>query len=352
MVKLSREAQRQSVSRNGGRWLIMLQKETNALRWALAALSIMSLLLIFGCADREELEEAERQQAPGYNAVADEALERAEDAMTEAEVAVDFGELSGLGALADLCTVLPDPLPISQLEKQLKIEEAMAELYTALDALDTSNASLAPARVLTMDDSGVSESDLILIHLHISYCYILAAVSRLARAGIGPDRVHGTADDLYYVSFSGDFVKRRSEIYSFMLTDRGQALMDSVDPNADPYGYIKVFYNEGQIPALQAIIDAVLLLLGAEVAVAENPAAGIRAHGPTINRLIYRHDALYHLVQAVKLARASGSGLENALSRLDEVVTERFSKGILEDAREWRFEMRSVPERYEDLLAR
>ena len=325
----------------------MLDQKTGALYCAIAVFTLLSFLFS-GCADREELQETRRQLAPGYNAEANEALKRAERAMKEAEIEVDFSEM-GLESLTDLRTILPDPMEIAQLEKQQKMEEAIVALYAAMDALGKSGVPGAPARTLITNPDGVSDSDLALTHLHLSYCYVLAAVSRLARFGVGPDGVPDTEDDLYYISFPEEMELEDLEVYKFTLTDKGQSLMDSVDPDIDPDGYIKVFYDEGQVEALQAIIDSLLLLLGAEIAVIENPAEGIRAHEPEVDRQTYRHDALYHLEQAVELARGIAPELRDALDEFDETVTEYFSEGLLEDAIEWGLEIRKVPERYEYL---
>ena len=337
----------------------MLDRRKGALHCVTAAF-VFIWLFLSGCADREELEETRRQRAPGYNAEANEALKRAEKAMMEAGIEVNFSELSGLESLTDLHTLLPKPGQVRQLEKQQKMEEAIGALYNALDALAKSGAIQAPTRLLAEPDGsrivgfeeklGASNSDLALIHVHMSYCYVLAAVSRLARLGLGPDGVPDTADDLYYISFPEKLDVENLEVYKFTLTDKGQALMDSVDPEVDPHGYIKIFYDEGQVEALQVIIDSLLLLVGAEVAVVEDPAAGIKAHEPEVNRQIYRSDALYHLDQALELAMRIAPELEDAISEFDETVTEYFSREILEDTIEWGFEIRKVPDRYKSLL--
>jgi hypothetical protein len=338
---------------------ILLDRRNCALH-CVTAVSVLLWLLLSGCADRDEAEEARRQQAPGYNAEANEALKRAEKAMMEAGIEVNFSELSGLESLTDLHTILPKPGQVRQLEKQQKMEEAIEALYSALNALAKSGVAQAPTRLLAEtggsrivgfeEELGASNSDLALIHLHISYCYVLAAVSRLARFGLGPDGIPDTADDLYYISFPEKPDVENLEVYKFTLTDRGQALMDSVDPGIDPHGYIKVFYDEGQVEALQVIIDSLLLLVGAEVAVVENPAAGIKAHEPEVNRQIYRRDALYHLDQALGLAMRIAPELEDAISEFDETVIEYFSRGILEDTIEWGLEIRKIPDRYKSLL--
>jgi len=330
----------------------MFGKKNSALYCAMAIFSVISLLLLYGCADREELEEARRQEAPGFNTEANEALNEAEDAMAEAGIDINFSELSGLESLADLSALLPDPLEIAQFEKQQKIEEAIDALYAVLDALGASDVSGAPTMVNSTD---ISISDLALIHLELSYCEVLAAVSHLTMVGFGPDGVK-SEDDLYYIDFAADPEAESLEIYKFTLADRIQELMDSVDPDVDPYGYIKVFYaeghvdDEGHVEELQAIIDALWLLLGAEVAVVDVPSEGIKAHEPQVDRQTYRHYALYHLEKAMEFARKISPDLEDALNELDEEITKYFSKGILEYVKEWGFEIRKVPERYEYLL--
>jgi|GEM_PF-1366993 len=338
----------------------MYGQKTVVLYCAMAVFAFISPLFLSGCADREELQEARRQLAPGYNTKANEALGKAETAMMEAGIQVDFSELGGLESVTDLRAILPDPMEIRQLEKQQKMEEAIDSLYDALDAIVLDPLQIrqlekqqlgmagAPARALIVA-GGVSNTDLTLIHIHLSYLYILSAVSRLARAGVGPDGIPDSEDDLYYVSFAEDTEAKGLAVYELMLTDRGQELMDAVDPDV-PYGFIKVFYSEGQVEALQAIIDSLLLLLGAEVGVIENPAEGIRAHEPMVDRQTYRHDALYHLNQALLLAELVVPEVEDALSEFDEVVTDYFSKPILQRVIEWGFEIRKVPERYAYLV--
>lgn len=332
----------------------MFGKKNSALFCALAIFSVISFLLLHGCADRDELEEARRQLAPGYNAEANDALEQAEEAMKDAGIDINFSELSGLESLTDLGAILPDPMEIAQFDKQAQIEEAIGALYAALDAVGESEVLGAPTRE-TVNSPDISDSDLALLHLELSYCNILAAVSRLAMAGLGPDGVESD-DDLYYIKFSADPEAESLEIYKFTLTDKGQELIDSVDTELEPYGHIKVFYengqvdDEGKVEELQAIVDALQLLLGAEVVIIENPSEGIKAHIPQLDKQIYRHDALYHLERAIELARKIAPQLEDALDELDETIAELFSKGILEDAKEWSFEIITVPERYEYLL--
>ncbi len=331
----------------------MFGKKSGALYCAMAIFTVISLLLLYGCADRDELEEVRRQQAPGYNAKANAALKEAEDAMKEAGIAINFSDLNGLESLSDLRTILLDPLEIAQLEKKQDIEDAIVALYDVLDALGESGVPAAPARMLIPYE--ISDSDLALIHLHLSYCYVLAAVSRLARVGMGADGVPNTEDDLYRIDFPEELDVEAPEVYQFMLTERGEELEADVDKN-DPNGYIKMFYaggqvdDEGHVKELQAMIDSLLLLLGAEVAVIENADEGIKKHEPQVDTKKYRYNALYHLEIALKLAEEIVPEFKDALDELDETITEHFSKEILENAKEWGFEIRTVPERYEYLL--
>jgi hypothetical protein len=350
-------------------------RNIGALCYAIAILASIQLSFFCGCADREELEEARYRQTLGYNIRANEALERAEEAMVAAGIEIDFRELSGLASLADLRTILPDPLEIKELEKQQKIEEAIGALYDVLDALlldpieikelekrqkmEKANEVLyaAPRAVLSPVPSvpmevheGISNSDLLLLHLHLGYCYTLSAVSQLARAGVGPDGIYDTADDLYYISFPAELEAGSLEVYRFTLTDTGQALMDSIDPDVDPYGYIKVFHDEGQMESLQAVVDSLLMLLGAEVAVMENLPEDIGAYEPKVNRQTYRNNGLYHVSQAIEFAERSAPELEDALGEFEEIITEHFAKEILENIVKWGLEVRTVPQRYEHLI--
>ena len=62
----------------------MLGRRTSALRFALTVLASILLLLPIGCADREDLEEAQRQESPGYGTEANAALEKPEAAIMPA----------------------------------------------------------------------------------------------------------------------------------------------------------------------------------------------------------------------------------------------------------------------------
>jgi hypothetical protein len=316
-------------------------------------MAIFALISLFsGCGDtEEELGEA----GPFYNAEANEALAKAEKAMKEAGIEANFSEPSAGNLRATLPKPLEivqfDPLEIVQLDKQQKMEEAIGALYTALDALGESVAVHGPGGALmagsarVSDTDGVSDADLSRIHLRLAYCYVSAAVSRLARGGIGPDGVFGTADDLYYVSFPEELKPENPEVYRFMLTDKGRALMDSVDPD-DPYGYIKVFYDEGQVEALQAIIDSVSLLLCAEVSVIENAAEGIKAHEMQLDRQMRKRDAFCHLV-VLGLAKEIPAELRAALGGFNETVTEHFAKPLLGEVVKWGLEL---PKQFEVFL--
>lgn len=321
----------------------MLHQKTSLLYYAMVILAFVSVLLS-GCGDTEELEEQDQVIMLEYNAEADEALAKAEKAMKEAGIEADFNKVSDLESLGELRAILPDSAQIKQLEKQQKMEEAIGSLYVALDALGESFVSHAPARTSMVDPDGVLDTDLALIHLRLAYCSVFAAISRLARAGIGPDGIPDTGDDLFYISSPEELEPETPEVYKFMLTDKGQALMDSVDPD-DPYGYIKVFYDEGQVEALQAIVDSVSLLLCAEVSVIENPVEGIKAHRMQLDRQIYRRDALCNLAMA--LAKEIPPELRGTLEGFDETITEHFSKPLLKQVVAWGLEL---PGQYEMFL--
>jgi hypothetical protein len=276
----------------------------------------MLLLPFFGCAPDREREE---MVAPGSTSRADEAVMRAEQLMELAGIAISFEEL---GSVADLREILPDPLEIAELEKNV-IEESVASLYDALDELGdvTLPAGLAP--VLAQGE--VSKSDLAMLHLHLAYLYVLEAIRRLML-------VRG---DMYTISFPEEVETEEIEVYQFELSPEAEARFEKLDadPTATPYDYLREFDEDQR----QAVLDALVLLTGVEIYIEANPAEGIIAQKPNVDRNIFRRDALYHLEKALGYAVRIAPAFQDAFHEFKRTVEEEFSYKLLEDAREWGF---------------
>lgn len=308
----------------------------------MALFVLAAFLFISGCSEK-----GAEDQKPDYETEANEAVDTADSAMAEADLSVQFDDMDSAEESVDICAGLPDPLQIAQLEKQLKMEQAIEALYAATDAIEASETELAPARLIKSAQK-LTERDLMLIHLRLSYCYVISAVSRLARSGFGPDGVHGTADDLFYIKFTPN-TDGDTEVYRLVLTEKGLLLMEAVDPRTNPSGYLKVFFAQGQIVALQAIMDSLMLLLGVEAAVLENLPEGIEAVVPRLDRNKYRHNALFHLEKALEIAERIAPKIAISLRRFDKVVIELFAKQLFDDAKIWGVKIIILPPRYADV---
>ncbi len=283
--------------------------------------SVFLLLGLFlGCASRDD----ELESAPGSTSEADEALAKAEQVMADAGVEINFRDLQGLGSLADLRQVLPSPLEIAVLEDE-QIDEAVDSLYAVLDAL---GQPVSPAAPILRLGGEVSRSDLAMVHLHLGYLYVLGAIARL-------ERVKG---DLYEIEFpdEGEFDPDDPSVYRFRLTEQGQARIDEVsrNPNAEAGDFLQLFSPEQR----QAVLDALRLLVDAEVVVEADPRFGIPdEERHAVVTAIYRRDALFHLVESLKIAQDIIPELEEALEKLFDTVGEYLARDMLDQIKEWGF---------------
>ncbi len=303
-------------------------------RCCLASICITILLLNFlGCADRDDIERERREQSLGALAEANEALASAEQAMRDAGVDINFKELGGLESLADLNTVLPAPIDISQLEKQIKMEEGIENFYKVLDILGKAAVPATPAMPFEEFPIPVeiSKTDWALIHFHLAYLYTLDSVSRLTRV----------AGDLYTIELE------EGKVYQFTLTQEGEDLIDSAGAE-DPTATIKIFTEEQR----QAVIDTLYLLTGAKVVIQAHPGAGILSQEPQIDTTLFRSNTFTHLKEAVSAAKGIAPEIEEAFDDFEHDITEALSLELLENARDWGFEINldTLPEELQELL--
>lgn len=293
-------------------------------RWLRLAIWLLVCLFIgpmIGCSDRAATTDATLDEI-------DESLLRGEGFMQEAGVAIDFREIDTAGTLSDLRSFLPAPGAIADVEQQARIEEAIRAFHEVQDGFAAAG-TMAP---LT-NPVEISTSDSMLLHLHTGYLYALSAVSRLARTG----------DDLYSVAFR-ELGDDRLEVYHFELTLRAERLIDSVDLDEDPFGIIRIF-NERQ---RQAIIDALMLLIGAEVVIASNPEEGIKHQEPGIDPLYGRSNALTELERGAQASLTLTEPIHEALEELEQIIADGLSKGMLDDVRRFGFTVRWAPAGFEE----
>ena len=307
----------------------------------LVTVSIVGTTIFAGCSNRDERFES-NALAPSLQE-ADVALNRAQAAMQRAGIDL---ELSDIGTLGHLATLLPSPLQLGTLEDQEVIQEAIRAMYEVLDTIGQQQVARAPANPAQTDPE-VSESDLVLVHIHLAYLYVLEAVRITTIEGWGKDGEPNTNDDFCRISFPEEFaledVEALEEIYAFELTERSQAIFDAIKANPDsrPEDYLKQF-SESQ---RQAILDALLLLLGSEVKVPAFPSLISSDGRPiaeqinSVDREIYRQDALFHLQAARDIARDIAPDLEEALDELSKIIVETFAEDFLDQISQWGFEV-------------
>ncbi|HIE26774.1 TPA: hypothetical protein EYP66_05770 [Candidatus Poribacteria bacterium] len=318
---------------------MIYQNEPILIRFTVVSICIALLFSSIGCADRKI---GQRADVSEEFKIASEALAKAEEAMEKAGIAISFSDLGDLGA-GNITEILPSPLDLAQLEKENPelIRDAIESMYSVLDALpgqaiSVPAAPLAPA----VEPPVLSKSDLMLLHLHLGYLYVLKVVGKLALEGMGPDGKPNTEDDLFLIEFPEDF--ENEEGYKFELTDNGHARFDAIAklPDPKPEDYLKQFTESER----QAIIDSLFLLLGAKVRILPIPAVGIKEQTPQIDKRIYRRDALFHFEKATELAKAIAPELEDALDEFNRVIAKVFAEDFLEKAEEWHFKVENIDE--------
>lgn len=306
----------------------------------LVIVSIVDTTIFSGCSNRDE--RAESNTLTPALQEADAALNRAQVAMQEAGIDL---QLSDIGALARLETILPSPMKLGTLDGQQVIQDAIGSMYQVLDAIGQSQVARAPQNPAQVDLE-VSDSDLLLTHIHLAYLYVLEAVRISTIAGWGEDGKPDTNDDFSRIAFPAEVTladaKALEEIYTFELTERIQAIFDAIeaDKNHRPEDYLQLF-SESQ---RQAIVDALRLLLGAEVKVPTfanligSDGQPITEQIHTVDRNICRQDALFHLQAALNIATEIAPDFEQAIDEFNEIIVEIFAEDFFDQILQWGFE--------------
>ena len=309
-----------------------------------AIVVVTAASFLIGCADREETTESENADSSFQQAAV--ALNQAQDAMKRVGIDINF---SDIGTLGNLSSILLDPLEVGALEKQGAIQDAIGAMYRVLDAAGQPVSSAqAPARP-AQDGFKISDSDLLMVHFHLAYLYVLESVSILTREGWGKDGVPDTADDLFEISFPENLeIENLEEVYRFKLTERGQAKFDEIakNPNSRPEDYLKEFSASQR----QAILDALVLLLGARVKVLALPVVTdvdgqpITEQTPQVDRTICRQDALFHLEKVIELAKEIAPDLADAVDEFNKIIAEEYVEDFLNQTSKWGFEVENKQE--------
>ena len=294
-----------------------------------------------GCADRDkQLEEDEPDPALER---ANAAFKLAQAAMQRANITINFTDI---GTLGNLQTILPDPLEIGELEDQGAIQDAIRAFYEVLDALGQPVAVAQAPALPNQVEIQVSDGDLLLVHLHLSYLYVLEVVRILTREGWGPDGNPNTADDLFFISYPDTLeLEDAEEVYKFTLTDAGRERFDALDnnPGTRPSDYLREFSASQR----QAILDSLILLLGVRARVPAFPNVTdiygdpILLQNPNLAeiRQTCRQDALFHMERALDFAEVIAPDVADGIRELADVLAKEFGEDFLDQVSGWGFDI-------------
>ncbi|MCZ6678360.1 MAG: hypothetical protein O7E52_14050 [Candidatus Poribacteria bacterium] len=250
-------------------------------------------------------------------------LDEAESAMDGIGVLISFESVQVLGDTAQFA----DPLDLGSLEDLAAIESAVSALNDALEAGGFSLAAAAPANAFQEEDKELET----IIHLNLSYLYMLAAVSRCVIDG----------GDVYTIE-DGDVPDTPEvEVYSLVLKPLGQEGLDAVNAKEDPTNvdFLSIFEPQQR----QAILNALNLMDQVEATVEAIPDGGIDGQQPDYERSICPFSSIYHHWLASLAAPLAGDREVEVTDLVGEVASE-FFQSLQQQAMMWRFTIKDRPE--------
>ena len=268
--------------------------------------------LTLGCADRPDRYEEPDPGSP--EALAAEALNLAQEAMKAAGIDIEFNDL---GDLAELSSILPTPEKLTSLNDQQvgQMQTATDEMYKILEVVGESGsvpgAPLNPAKDI---QPILSDADLLLVNLNLSYLNVLEAVRSLSVTG----------ENIYKIEYSQDAG------YKFELTKSGKAKLDQAKPGE--------FIRDLSEAQRQAIVDSLFMLTGAKVEVSNLPGM-VR----TIKRMDWQN-AIHHLDKMLSLAKKIAPDLGVAMIDFNDIIADALSKGIIDQVTKWGFKIENYDE--------
>ena len=129
---------------------------------------------------------------------------------------------------------------------------------------------------------------------------------------------------------------------------RGKARFDAIEnqPNSRPEDYLK----ELRASQRQAILDALVLLIGARVKILALPGVNdvdgqpITEQAPQVNRTICRWDALFHFEKALEQAIKIAPNLVDTVDAFNKIIAGAFAEDFLDQTAQWEFEVENKPE--------
>ena len=268
--------------------------------------------LTLGCADRPDRYEEPDPGSP--EALAAEALNLAQEAMKAAGIDIEFNDL---GDLAELSSILPTPEKLTSLNDQQvgQMQTATDEMYKILEVVDESGSIPSAPLNPTKDIQPIlSDADLLLVNLNLSYLNVLEAVRSLSVTG----------EDIYKIEYSQDAG------YKFELTESGKAKLDQAKPGE--------FIRDLSEAQRQAIVDSLFMLTGAKVEVSNLPGM-VR----TIKRMDWQN-AIHHLDKMLSLAKKIAPDLGVAMTDFNDIIADALSKGIIDQVTKWGFKIENYDE--------
>ena len=272
----------------------------------------VAISLILGCADRPDRYEEPDPGSP--EAQAAEALNLAQEAMKSAGIDIEFNDL---GDLAKLSSVLPTPEKLTSLNDQQigQMQTATDEMYKILDVVgESGNVPGAPLNPAKDIQPILSDADLLMVNLNLSYLNVLEAVRSLSVTG----------EDIYKIEYS------QNAGYTFKLTESGKAKLDQAKPGK--------FIDNLSEAQRQAIVDSLFILTGAKVTASDLPDM-VR----TIKRADWQN-AIYHLDEMLSLAKKMAPDLGVAMIDFNDIIAETLSKGVIDQVTKWGFKIENYDE--------
>ena len=273
---------------------------------------IVVISCVLSCADRPDRYEAPDPESP--EAQAAEALNLAQEAMKAAGIDIEFNDL---GDLAELSSVLRTPEKLTSLNDQQvgQMQTATDEMYKILEVVgESGTVPSAPLNPAKDTQPILSNADLLLVNLNLSYLNVLEAVRLLAATG----------EDIYKIEYS------QKAGYTFKLTKLGKTKLDQAKPGE--------FIRDLSEDQRQAIVDSLFMLTGAKVTASDLPGM-VR----TIKRMDWQN-AIHHLDKMLNLAKKIAPDLGVAMIDFNDIIADTLSKGVIDQVTKWGFEIENYDE--------
>lgn len=273
---------------------------------------IVVISCVLSCADRPDRYEAPDPGSPEAQAAA--ALNLAQEAMKAAGIDIEFNDL---GDLAELSSVLPTPEKLTSLNDQQvgQMQTATDEMYKILEVVgESGTVPSAPLNPAKDTQPILSNADLLLVNLNLSYLNVLEAVRLLSATG----------EDIYKIEYS------QKAGYTFKLTKLGKTKLDQAKPGE--------FIRDLSEDQRQAIVDSLFMLTGAKVTASDLPGMV-----KTIKRMDWQN-AIHHLDKMLNLAKEIAPDLGVAMIDFNDIIADTLSKGVIDQVTKWGFEIENYDE--------